>query len=255
MRIFKKGGRGNPENYRDINLLNIHLKLTTAIVAEKLTKIVNSEDEQQGFRRGRSCTDAIFVVRQLAEKALEFNRPAFFCFIDIEKAFDKIRLEHVLNILENQGTPFGIINLIWDIYTNNHARIKTEGKLEGRIPVNWWIRQGDSLSPLLFNVVMNEIIKDLKGLQGYSLGDENVNNVCYTDDATLAADNEDDLQQLLYRFSQSCAKYDLKISPKKTKSLTISKEPLRCKLQIYNTIIEQVLSFNYLVYRLQVLKT
>ena len=67
MRIFKKGGRGNPENYRDINLLNIHLKLTTAIVAEKLTKIVNSEDEQQGFRRGRSCTDAIFVVRQLAD--------------------------------------------------------------------------------------------------------------------------------------------------------------------------------------------
>ena len=63
---------------------------------------------------------------------------------------------------------------------------------------------------------------------------------------TLVEDNEDDLQRLLYRFSQSCAKYDLKISPKKTKSLTISKELLRCKLQIYNTIIEQVLSFNYL---------
>ena len=56
--------------------------------------------------------------------------------------------------------------------------------------------QGDSLSPLLFNIVMNEIIKYLKGLQGYPLGDENVNMVCYADDATLVADNEDDLQRL-----------------------------------------------------------
>jgi len=90
--IFKKGERGNPENYRGINLLSTYLKLTTAIIAKKLTNTLTLEDEQQGFRRGRSCTDAIFVIRQLAEKALEFNRPIFFCFIDIEKAFDKIRL-------------------------------------------------------------------------------------------------------------------------------------------------------------------
>ena len=68
----------------------------------------------------------------------------------------------------------------------------------------------------------------------------------YADDATLIADNEDDLQQLLNRFSQSCTQFDLKISSKKTKSLIISKEPLKCTLQVYNTTIEQVMSFNYL---------
>ena len=66
--IFKKGERGNPENYRGINLLNTHLKLTTAIIAKMLTNTVTLEDEQQGFKRGRSYTDAIFVIRQLAEK-------------------------------------------------------------------------------------------------------------------------------------------------------------------------------------------
>jgi len=100
-----------------------------------LNNTVTLEDEQQGFRCGRSCTDAIFIIRQLAEKALGFNRPIF-CFIDIEKAFDQIRLKHVLNILENQGVPLGIINLIQDIYTNNYVRINIEGKLEGKIPVN-----------------------------------------------------------------------------------------------------------------------
>jgi hypothetical protein len=84
--VLKKGERGNPENYRGINLLSTYLKLTTAIIAKKLTKIITLEDEQQCFRRGRSCTDAIFVIRQLAEKALEFNRPIFFFFTDIEKS-------------------------------------------------------------------------------------------------------------------------------------------------------------------------
>jgi hypothetical protein len=92
---------------------------------------------------------------------------------------------------------------------------------------------------------MNEITKDLRDVQGYPLRDENVNIVCYADDATLIADNEDDLQRLLTRCSQSCTKFGLKIS-KKTKSLIISKEPLHCKLQVYNTTTEQVTSFNYL---------
>ena len=105
------------------------------------------------------------------------------------KAFDKIRLKHVLNILQDLGVPSGMLSLIQDIYTHNYARIKIERKLEGKIPVNQGIRQGDSLSPLLFNIVMNEIIKNLRDLQGYPLGDENVNIICYADDTTLIADN------------------------------------------------------------------
>ena len=98
--IFKKGEKLNPNNYRGINLLNTHLKLTTKIVSNKLSRIIKLHDEQQGFRKGRSCVDAIFAIRQLCEKAYEFNKPAFFCFIDIEKAFDKVQLKHVIKILE-----------------------------------------------------------------------------------------------------------------------------------------------------------
>lgn len=167
--ILKKGERGHPKNYRGINLLTTYLKLTTAILAKKLTNTVTLEDEQQGFRRGRSCTDAIFVIRQLTEKALEFNRPIYFCFIDIERAFDKIRLKHVLNILRDLGVPSGMLSLIQDIHTHNYARIKIQRKLEGKIPVNQGIRHGDSLSPLLFNIVMNEIIKKTLGPPRISL--------------------------------------------------------------------------------------
>ena len=69
---------------------------------------------------------------------------------------------------------YNLINLIKDIYTNNPAKLKLEGRLTKNIPVNQGISQGDSLSPLLFNIVMNEIIEGTKDLKGYTIGDENI---------------------------------------------------------------------------------
>lgn len=93
---------------------------------------------------------------------------------------------------------------------------------------------------------MNEIIEGTKDLKGYTIGDENITCVCYADDAALVAEDDDSLQRLLYRFSLLATKFDLTLSTKKTKTLTISKEPLRCKLQLYDKVIEQVMSFTYL---------
>ena len=59
---------------------------------------------------------------------------------------------------------------------------------------------------------------------------EEINIMCYADDISLIA--EDDLQRLLYNFQLSCLKFDMKISIHKTKAMTVSKETLRCKLEI-----------------------
>ena len=69
-------------------LLNTTLKIVTKIIQNKLIRILKLEDEQQGFRSGRSCVDAVFIMRQITEKAIEYNKPVFICFIDLEKAFD-----------------------------------------------------------------------------------------------------------------------------------------------------------------------
>jgi len=66
------------------------LDVTTKLISQKLTEIILVCDEKQGFRREHSCADAIFTVRQITEKTLAYNMPAYFCFIDLEKAFDRI---------------------------------------------------------------------------------------------------------------------------------------------------------------------
>lgn len=77
------------------------------------------------------------------------------------------------------------------------------------------------------------------------MGCKNINIVCYADDAVLAS-SEDDLQRILHQFLKSAKMYHMRVSKQKTKCLTTSREPLRYKLEIKGTVIEQVMSFKYL---------
>ena len=73
-------------------------KLLTKIFGEKIADTGLCE-EQQGFRKKRSAIDAIFTIRQITEKAIEFNKPAFMRFVDLTQAFDRVKLENVVLLL------------------------------------------------------------------------------------------------------------------------------------------------------------
>jgi len=82
--IHKKGDRNNPDNYRCISLLNTRYKIYSKIIAKRLTAIaeVLLLEEQNGFRKGRSCMSCIFSASQIIEKHREFNIPTYNMFID-----------------------------------------------------------------------------------------------------------------------------------------------------------------------------
>ncbi|KAI4476057.1 hypothetical protein M0802_014934 [Mischocyttarus mexicanus] len=78
------------------------------------------------------------------------------------------------------------------------------------------------------------------------MGNQDFNILCYADDVVLIANSEDNLQRLLHKFNITSKKYNMTISAEKTKCLTISKEPIRCKLETNGRIIKQTMTFNYL---------
>lgn len=81
------------------------LKLLIKIILKKLQPYFEINEEQQGFRVNRSTTDAIFIVRQIVEKATEYNKPAYLCFVDLKKAFDRVKLRDIIIILRNKLVP------------------------------------------------------------------------------------------------------------------------------------------------------
>uniref|UniRef100_A0A1B0GQC6 Uncharacterized protein n=1 Tax=Phlebotomus papatasi TaxID=29031 RepID=A0A1B0GQC6_PHLPP len=213
--IFKKGSKTEPKNYRGITLLSMVQKLLTKLMGRIIVQQIPMPEEQNGFRHNRSTTDAIFIVRQLVEKSIEFDKPLFMCFVDLTQAFDRVRLEDVLTILQEHNLNVDIINVVKDLNINNQTRIRINGQLSREIPM-------------------------------VRMGSDQYNIVCYADDAVLMAENEDDLQRLFQKFNISALKYNMSISTSKTKALTVSKEPIRCKLYLNNAPIEQVMEFKYL---------
>ena len=164
------------------------------------------------------------------------------CFIDLEKAFDRMQLEDVTQLLYDRQVPQNIIKTIENIYQANTIQARIIGKLTQKIEVNNGIRQGDSLSPLLFNI-MDELIIQVRKLKGYKMGDREIKILCYADDVVLIAESEDELQRLLHQFNTTTKKFKMNISV--TRAMTTSKTPLRCKLEIDGQSVQQEMKFKY----------
>jgi len=114
-------------------------------------------ETQNGFRKGRSCTDPPFCLKLLIEKRREFNLETHLLFIDYEKAFDNIQRQILFNILKSRHISDTLLKAIGDIYTQNKISIKFNNKLSKPVEINKGVRQGCPLPPTPFNPLKPEL--------------------------------------------------------------------------------------------------
>jgi len=158
----QKGDRNSPDNYRGISLLNIGYIIYSKIIAKRLTGIaeVILLEEQNGFRKGRSCMDCIFSASQIIKKHREFNIPTYIAFIDLKKTFDSVDRDKLWTIMLSKGIPTHLMTIIQKIYKENVIRVNAgNGISEDSRAVTQGVRQGCPLSPVLFNLYLDEFIR------------------------------------------------------------------------------------------------
>ena len=136
--IPKKGNLQCYDNWRGIALLDVVGKLVARVVQGRLQKLAEIElpESQCGFRRGRGCTDMIFVVRQLAEKAIEHQTKQFFVFVDLRKAYDSVPREALWIALQKLGVPDILVDIIKSFHTDMQSCVRIDGQLLEEIRVN-----------------------------------------------------------------------------------------------------------------------
>ena len=118
--IHKKGDKQKPENYRAISLLSIPGKVFSRILLNRMKKKTEEAtgESQFGFRLGRGTVDAIFIVRQIMEKAKEHQVPLHFNFIDFKAAFDTIWRKALWKMLLAIGVNPKIVRIVEELYNN-----------------------------------------------------------------------------------------------------------------------------------------
>ncbi|KAE9414444.1 hypothetical protein Angca_004433, partial [Angiostrongylus cantonensis] len=115
--LFKKGDLHDIGNYRPICLLSVVYKLFTRVILSRIDRTLDEGQpcEQAGFRKGFSTMDHIHTLTRLIEVLREYKRPLFI-FIDLQKAFDSIEIEAVMEALGSQGVPSHFIKILRELY-------------------------------------------------------------------------------------------------------------------------------------------
>jgi sorting nexin-29 len=162
--IFKKGDKLNCSNYRGVTLLNVAYKVFSGILQRRLSCYAEEilGEYQCGFRPGRSTTDQIFVMRQSMEKCFEYDIDLHMLFIDFQQAFDSIKRGELLNAMEGFGIPRKLVRLAGLTMRESRSKAFIGGKTSRTFEVSTGMRQGDSLSAVLFNLAPHVAMTELR---------------------------------------------------------------------------------------------
>jgi len=187
------------------------------ILQASLQQYMNRElpDVQAGFREGRGTRDQIANVHWIIEKAREFQKNIYFCFLDYTKAFDCMDHNRLWESLKEMGMPDHLTCLLRNLYADQEATVRNGHGTTDWLQYEKGVCQGCIWSPCLFNLYSEYIMRNA-GLDetqaGIKIDRRNVNNLRYTDDTTLIAESEDELKSLLIKMKEESEKVGLKLN-------------------------------------------
>ncbi len=161
-----KGKRNKDEcnKKRGISLLSVPGKIYGRILTERLMQVTEKKvnDEQHGFRKGKSCADKIFAVRMLVEEYLGKDRKLYAAIMDLEKAYDRIDRKALWDVLKIYGVGGQLMEGIKAFYREANACVKVDCELSDCFAVGVGVRQGCVMSPRLFNIFMDGCMREVK---------------------------------------------------------------------------------------------
>ena len=167
-------------------------KVMLKSLQSRLQQKVNRElsDVPAGLRKGRGMRDQTANIRWIIEKAREFQKNIYFCFIDYAKVFDCVDHNKLWEILQEMGIPDHLTCLLRNLYAGQEATVRPGHGTTDWFQIGKGVHQGCILSLCLFNLHAEYIMRNVgldEAQAGIKISRRNINNLRYADDTTLMA--------------------------------------------------------------------
>ena len=271
--LHKKGLKSVAKNYRSIFITDTLSRLLPRIIIERLRDTYERilMKNQFGFRKNRSTTDAIFIVR---ESIRSTKNPLHLCFIDLRAAYDHIDRDMLFSVINIRTKSPKLTSILKALYSGTIAAIK---HTTDYFQVQTGCRQGGIESPVLFNIYMDFVLRcaehdvllnfpntglkysyriksesstrEQRSVHGLA-GEDRLRMLLYADDIVLFCEDIDELQSILNIYNNTFSRFGLTIATDKTKTMSfnVSEEIMKSKslISLNNEPIENVRQFKYL---------
>ena len=239
--LFKSGDVSLAKNYRPISMLSILYKIFSNMISRRLSPLLDAEQcaDQAGFRKDYSTTDHLAAATTLIDKAQEWNSEVWIAAVDFMRAFDSIEHHSIWQALREQNVPEGYVALLRRLYAGQTGTVVTDVQSES-FRICRGTKQGDPLSTLLFNAVLESIFRRLKqtwarkkfGLELSTNASRYITNLRFADDVLLFARTRRSLQIMIKDLQTAAAETGLHIHPEKSKVITNGKRAAASQISI-----------------------
>ena len=221
--LHKKGAQSNRDNYRGIAIGSCLGKLYSMVVLKRLEQELTLSRpisfNQIGFTKGKRTSDHIFVLKAIIDNTLKRKKAQVYAaFVDFQKAYDSVNRDLLFQKIYERGIHGLLYRNIKQMYLKTSYCIKLKSGFLNPIASNVGLKQGCPLSPLLFNIFIDDVSTIFNdNCDPVELHDIEINHLLYADDLVILSKSASGLAKSLENLDRYCENWHLKVNVQKTK--------------------------------------
>lgn len=244
--LLPKGNEGLEQikNWRPITIASLLIRLYNKILAKRMQKVFQISHKQTGFKPLNGVGQNTALLHNILKHARANKNNLFVCLLDVSKAFDSVPHDSIKRALKRNGCPKEMIELVGEQYENITTTITYGKECSPAIELKRGVKQGDPMSSILFNLVIDELFEIVGDRFGYEIsGVGSVNARAFADDLALISGTEIGMQELLSQTEKFLSCRGLELNVKKCIAICLRKAGKAKKSQIADSSVKNPPSF------------